>query len=359
MPALSRWPRVWGIVLVVTLLTLALAIATRYRTELASVLRLSAPAPTPAPTSAPLPTSTPTPAPLPALAASRSAFTAAFYNNTRLAGPPVHVRVDAAPLDHQWLDAAPALGVLADGFSARFEGEFDFETARYRFDLRVDDGVRLYIDDEKVLDAWQGQVADFAPEVDLTAGQHRVRVEYYEGAGNAQLTLNWRRTDDGRAFTRAATLFTHLYALDGEKANLEDFAAGGGAVENVGDRLLVATTHGYLALIHPNGQVEYLDARIPMNLAGLEAHAVGRTPPVMTRFRVTDILLQAQAANRYALFAAHHYFADDCIRLRLSAATLVQTDGRLALEADWRTVFDAEPCLTFQTPNNDVSWKGH
>ena len=273
-----------------------------------------------------------------------------------MAGPPVHVRVDAAPLDHQWYDAAPALGVLADGFSARFEGEFEFETARYRFDLRVDDGIRLYIDDEKVLDAWQGQVADFAPEVDLTAGLHRVRVEYYEGAGNAQLALNWRRTDGRHGFARAATLFTHLYALDAEKATLQDFAAGGGAVESVGDRLLVATTHGRLALIHPNGQVEYLAARIPMNLAGLEAHPTGRTPPVMTRFRVTDILLQAHTANRYELFAAHHYFAGNCIRLRLSAATLVQQDERLAIQPDWRTVFEAEPCLTFR---NDGAWKGH
>ena len=35
-----------------------------------------------------------------------------------------------------------------------------------------------------------------------------------------------------------------------------------------------------------------------------------------------------------------------------------QTDGRLAIQPEGRTVFEAEPCLTFQPPQNDASWKG-
>ena len=125
---------------------------------------------------------------------ARNAFATTFYNNIDLEGPSVLRRVDPAPLEHIWERDSPDPVVNANEFSARFDGLFDFETARYRFDVYVDDGIRLYIDDQLILDEWRApQTESFAPEVDLLAGTHRVRVEYFEAAGRSFLELSWQK----------------------------------------------------------------------------------------------------------------------------------------------------------------------
>ena len=125
---------------------------------------------------------------------ARNAFATTFYNNIDLEGPSVLRRVDPAPLEHIWERDSPDPVVNANEFSARFDGLFDFETARYRFDVYVDDGIRLYIDDQLILDEWRApQTESFAPEVDLLAGTHRVRLEYFEAAGRSFLELSWQK----------------------------------------------------------------------------------------------------------------------------------------------------------------------
>ena len=136
---------------------------------------------------------------------ARNAYAAAFYDNIDLAGAPVARRVDAAPLKHQWGYelAAPELG--GDNFSARFDGLFDFEAALYRFNVVSDDGVRLYIDDQLVLDQWQEQDTSFAPEVELAAGTHRVILEYFELEGLARIELSWEKVVADEAGSTSAT----------------------------------------------------------------------------------------------------------------------------------------------------------
>ena len=144
---------------------------------------------------------------------------------------------------------------------------------------------------------------------------------------------------------------TLLYALDTMEVELEEFVSLGGALESLGDYLLAATPRGRLALIQPQGEVVYLDTNVPMNQAGLEAHAFSETPDA-TSVRVTDILLQEQAPGHYTLFAAHHYFTDTCIRFRLSATTLQHAAGSVTVLPSWHTLFDAEPCMPFEAPSD-------
>ena len=134
------------------------------------------------------------------------------------------------------------------------------------------------------------------------------------------------------------TVRTHLYALEIDTVQLEPFVAeGGGAIESLGDDLLVATPSGRLALIASNGTVVYLDGTVPMNRSGMEQKI---------DFRVTDILLKHHSPRRFELFVTHHYFTGECTRLRLSATTLFREEGSVPVLSSWRTVFDAEPCLT-------------
>lgn len=115
-----------------------------------------------------------------------------YYPNPDLLGVPVLVRDDAA-IDFQWGIDAPAPGLPADGFSVRWTRDVFFETGSYRFFLRADDGIRLWIDGVPVLDEWHDStVTTYTADVDLGAGVHRLRVEYYENTLGARAEFWWQ-----------------------------------------------------------------------------------------------------------------------------------------------------------------------
>jgi len=67
-----------------------------------------------------------------------------------------------------------------------------FDAGTYRFTVSADDGVRLWLDDRLLIDQWQHpQVATYSADIALSAGYHRVRLEYYEGEGSAGVRLSW------------------------------------------------------------------------------------------------------------------------------------------------------------------------
>ena len=155
----------------------------------------------------------------------------------------------------------------------------------------------------------------------------------------------------GAARTRARELATHLYALDIIGAyfrpwdGTEWYGGRGGAIAPLSNDLLVATPWGKLALVRPNRELAYLEGNVPMNKAELQAHPdLGNL--YGNPFRVADILLKRHSAGQYDLFVTHHYFTGECIRFRLSTTTLVQQGADVSVSSAWRTIFDAEPCLS-------------
>jgi hypothetical protein len=69
-----------------------------------------------------------------------------------------------------------------------------FDGGIYRFHVRMDDGVRLWVDDRLVIDAWSdGAARDVIGELTLGSGNHNLRVEYYERAGEAGIGLWWEK----------------------------------------------------------------------------------------------------------------------------------------------------------------------
>ena len=140
-------------------------------------------------------------------------------------------------------------------------------------------------------------------------------------------------------------LTTHLYALDSEFVRLESFGGSGGAMESMGDDLLVVAPEGKFALVFQDGTVEYLDGNVPMNAASLEQHEDYDNHFDPRLFRVADILLKELGEGRYELFAMHHYFTGECIRIRLSSTTILQAEESVTVMPDWGTIFEVEPCL--------------
>ncbi len=143
---------------------------------------------------------------------------AEYYNNDSLKGTPVTLSVEDFPfwetdgtaLDHEidridfdWGSGGPFrlhsrfwfvpdldLGP-DDHFSARFTQIRRFRPGWYRFRLRGDDGVRLWVDDRLVINAWKAQAAtEYTQEHYLSGGDHILRVEYFERTGGASVRFN-------------------------------------------------------------------------------------------------------------------------------------------------------------------------
>lgn len=115
---------------------------------------------------------------------------ARYYNNTSLSGDPVVVRNE--PQINFSLLGSPAAPVSADNFSAMWTRDLSLDAGRYRFTVTADDGVRLWVNDQFVLDEWRQQAATtYTVEVDLPGGLTPVRMEYFENEGVAVAQLTW------------------------------------------------------------------------------------------------------------------------------------------------------------------------
>jgi hypothetical protein len=149
----------------------------------------------------PAPPATPRPVPTPAPSLP-GPWQGEYFNNRDLSGNPALVRGDAV-LDFNWGWEAPAPGMNRDDFSVRWSGTFPFEGGRYRLSTTTDDGVRLYVDDRLVIDAWRPMRGTRTGYATLPAGSHTVRVEYFERTQAAMARVTWQRV--GAAPTPAPT----------------------------------------------------------------------------------------------------------------------------------------------------------
>ncbi len=119
---------------------------------------------------------------------------ARFYNNKTLSGTPVVTRCELSNPSYDWGTGRPTAGVSADGFSARWDGFLYFQPGDYTFTVTGDDGVRLWVDDQLLIDQWRDQApATYTATRTLSEGRHYVKLDYYENAGGAVVRLNWGR----------------------------------------------------------------------------------------------------------------------------------------------------------------------
>ena len=119
-------------------------------------------------------------------------YLAEYYPNTTLTGGPASRTCERPPLDHDCGSGAP-VGVGPDEFSARWTGTFDFPSAgTYTFTAVADDGIRVTVDGDVLIDQWLVQPAAAVTGARaLAAGSHEVVVEWFEAGGAAVAGLAW------------------------------------------------------------------------------------------------------------------------------------------------------------------------
>jgi beta-glucosidase len=114
-----------------------------------------------------------------------------YFKGTTFSGSPVLTRTDAK-VDFTWDTKAPAAGMPVDTFSVRWTGVFRAQkTGTAIFKVTGDDGYRLYINDQVVLEDWGNHAAttretNFSIE---SGKEYKIRLEYYENAGDALCSL--------------------------------------------------------------------------------------------------------------------------------------------------------------------------
>jgi hypothetical protein len=97
-------------------------------------------------------------------------------------------------VNFNWRTKSPGSGVNSDNFSIRWQGKFYFDTYLYQFTAISDDGVRVYLDGENIIDAWQ--VQSYVPhkvQKQISAGEHTVVVEYFESGVYAAVNVFWEK----------------------------------------------------------------------------------------------------------------------------------------------------------------------
>lgn len=146
----------------------------------------------PTPTPTPLPTPTPTPVQF-------YYWKTSYFANMELAGEPAYVE-DLMTLNLDWRDGAPHALLPTDAFSVRFERTLDLPGGYYRFQIQADDGVRLFINDHLVLNAWHGATSTTYMVEQMLTGATTFRLEYFEGNGNAFLRFTNDLINDGQAW---------------------------------------------------------------------------------------------------------------------------------------------------------------
>lgn len=122
---------------------------------------------------------------------SHAVWTGEYFSNTDLSGDPQATK-QYSVLDFDWGTNAPLNGITADYFSARWTSEMHFVGGKYRFTATTDDGMRIYLDDALILDRWHlNPIRTYVVDLDVAAGTHKIRVEYYEYKGVAVAKVRW------------------------------------------------------------------------------------------------------------------------------------------------------------------------
>lgn len=119
-------------------------------------------------------------------------LTATYWDNSDFTGP-TFSRVDPN-VNFNWGYGSPAPAIAADTFSARWTGVLHPSIkGDYLLSTKSDDGVRLWIDNQLLIDDWTPHaLKEDHVTFHLDAGRsYAIRVEYFERAGGATVSLSW------------------------------------------------------------------------------------------------------------------------------------------------------------------------
>jgi endo-1,4-beta-xylanase len=217
---------------------------------------------TPGPTTPPTPTPTPEGTAGPTAPPGTGTGLKGEYYSDMNFGTLALTRTDAT-INFDWVSGSPDSSIPDDNFSIRWSGEIEpVYTDTYTFYESTDDGCRLTINNQLIIDRWTSEAAtEYTGTIDLVAGQKvPVVMEFYEETGEASAALSWSCTYQSKEIVPQSRLYS-----DTSTGDLGD-VDGDGSI-NIVDALLVAQYYVGLTSIDTsradtdcNGTVNIVDA---------------------------------------------------------------------------------------------------
>ena len=158
-----------------------------------------------------------------------------YYSNQlrTFNGAPTLVRTDAT-VNFNWGTSAPDPKISQTDFSVRWLGAVQPQfNETYTFSATADDGVRVWINGQKILDGWVDQApATYTGTFPMVAQQrYNIQVDYYQNGGGAVAMLAWSSPSTASAIVPASQLYPVTNPPPGVvltgPANGASFTAGG------------------------------------------------------------------------------------------------------------------------------------
>jgi subtilisin-like proprotein convertase family protein len=144
------------------------------------------------------------------------------YDDSKLLGDVDHTIDRVTPTNTDWGAGNPGdLGMTsAEDFSVRWSGQFRVDVGgTYQFQYITDDGQRLWVNNQKLLDAWDEMTHDqTSTGVTLAPGWHDLVVEQSERAGGAAAFL---RIATGPELSGQALPLDRLRPVEGRAERIE------------------------------------------------------------------------------------------------------------------------------------------
>jgi len=117
-------------------------------------------------------------------------WSATYYTTPDLSGDTFSRKESV--LTYDWSTGPPLPGWPTDRFSARWTRTDVFSDGEYTFAARSDDGIRMYVDGQLIIDEWRDRQFEWvAVEKNMSAGTHSIVVEFYEDDGRAAIQAGY------------------------------------------------------------------------------------------------------------------------------------------------------------------------
>ncbi len=138
----------------------------------------------------------------------------AYYSNQlqTFSNSPTLERIDAT-VDFNWGGGSPDPSISADDFTVRWTGAVQPQFSQtYTFYTTTDDGVRLWVNGQLLLDEWVDQGAtEWSGTIALNAGQkYSITMEYYENSGEASALLSWSSPSLAKSIVPQSQLYPNF-----------------------------------------------------------------------------------------------------------------------------------------------------
>ncbi len=122
----------------------------------------------------------------------KSGLTGEYFNNLDFSGEPVCTRVDRM-INFNFIYSKPAAGVNADKFAVRWSGTLLTDCSfKGCIGLSTMDSMRLWIDNNLVVDGWEGLNANQMIDFDFVQGkEYQIRIEYKNDQRGARVIFGY------------------------------------------------------------------------------------------------------------------------------------------------------------------------